>query len=111
MLLYAQNSPSVIDLGQNRLHHFSDAAYKRIPDFSHAGYMVACECLDRIPVRKTLGPVDGDNTPHIQRAIDEISSRKPDENRLRGAVLVEPGLYSIRNNLFIRASGVVLRGS
>src|SRR5690625_8052132 len=67
--------------------------------------------LPRIPVRKTIGPVDGDNTPHIQRAIDEISSRKPDENGFRGAVLLEPGLYSIRNNLFIRASGVVLRGS
>lgn len=111
MLLYAQNSSSVIDLRQNRLHYFSDAEYNRIPDFSHAGYMGGGVDLPRIPVRKTIGPVDGDNTPHIQRAIDEISSRKPDENGFRGAVLLEPGLYSIRNNLFIRASGVVLRGS
>ena len=78
MLLYAQNSSSVIDHRQNRLHYFSDAEYNRIPDFSHAGYMGGGVDLPRIPVRKTIGPVDGNNTLHIQPAMNEIFSRKPD---------------------------------
>lgn len=109
--LYSQNSSDVIELRQNRLHYYSDSENNRIPDFSHAGYMGGGVELPDVRVRKTIRPVPGDNTNHIQRAIDEVSSRRPDEHGFRGAVLLEPGTYYIENNLYIRTSGVVLKGA
>lgn len=107
----AQNSSTVIDLRQNRLHYYSDGEHNRIPDFSHSGYMGGGVELPDVPVRRTIGPIPGDNTTHIQDAIDEVSSLRPNRNGFRGAVLLEPGIYSIRDNLYIEDSGVVLRGS
>lgn len=108
---YSQNSADVIELRQNRLHYYSDAEMNRIPDFSHAGYMGGGVELPEVAARKTIGPVEGDNTSHIQRAIDEVSSRRPNANGFRGAVVLEPGIYPVESTLFIRTSGVVLRGS
>ena len=52
-----------------------------------------------------------DATEHIQAALNYVSSLKPDQNGVRGAVLLEPGRYEVGTTLWINASGVVLRGS
>jgi hypothetical protein len=81
-----------------------------IMDFSHAGYMGGGVALPVVPVRITVQPVEGDNTATIQEAIDKVSAMSPDGD-FRGAVLLAPGDYTCSGTIFIRAGGVVLRGS
>jgi len=93
------------------LTYIADTDGNRIPDYSHAGYRGGGVPLPDIPVEMTINPVSGDNTEHIQNAINHVSSLPVNENGFRGAVRLNPGEYNIRNNLFINTSGVVLRGS
>ena len=55
-----------------RLFYPADASGNRIPDYSHAGYKGGGVPLPTVPVVLTLSPVAGDNTAHIQAAIDEV---------------------------------------
>jgi hypothetical protein len=61
-------------------------------------------------VRATVRPQSGDDRARIQQAIDAVSKRAPDANGFRGAVLLEKGTYQVDGTLYIRKSGVVLRG-
>ncbi len=61
-------------------------------------------------VKETLWPVAGDNTAHLQAAIDRVSALPLDANGFRGALLLRAGYYRMAMPVFIRASGVVLRG-
>jgi len=86
-----------------------------LPDFSHAGYMgggVALPTYASIPVRITLSPTDSDadDLARVQAAIDSVSAMEPDERGIKGAVLLEAGTYNMSSELFIRSSGVILRG-
>lgn len=83
----------------------------RIPDFSRAGYKGGGVALPEVEVKKTISAISGDNTAHIQAAINEVSALVPDENGIRGALLLNPGSYEVRGELEIKASGVTLRGS
>lgn len=74
-------------------YHASETA---IPDVANAVYV---ECSD------------GDMHDILQKAIDYVSSLKPDKNGRRGAVLLGAGSFNIDKPLRICASGVVLRGS
>lgn len=93
-----------------RLVYIPDYRGNRIPDFSHAGYMGGGVDLPEAPVRVTLEPEPGDNRARIQAAIDEVSAMEPDEDGIRGAVLLKKGVYEVRSSLNINTSGVVLRG-
>lgn len=93
------------------LTYISDTEGNRIPDYSHAGYKGGGVTLPEIPVKLEISPVAGDNARHIQNAINTVASLPINEDGFRGAVLLNPGEYPIRNNLFVNASGVVLRGS
>jgi hypothetical protein len=95
----------------SRLVYHSDPDGYRIPDFSHAGYRNGEADLPEMPVVLEIGPVAGDNTSHIQAAIDQVSSLTPDTNGFRGALQLKPGLYPIHGVLYINTSGMVLRGS
>lgn len=86
------------------------AAGDRILDFSYAGYGGGGVALPSPAVKITLGPVAGDNTAAIQKAIDDISAMPP-VNGFRGALLLKPGTYPCEGTLTIKASGVVIRGS
>ena len=81
-----------------------------IHDASHAGYRGGGVAIPTVPVRETVWPVAGDNTAHVQAAIDRVSARTPDANGFRGAVLLRAGYYRLATPLRIQASGVVLRG-
>jgi hypothetical protein len=83
-----------------------------LPDFSRVGYRKGEKPLPEVPVRISLKPAENgvDDTARIQNAIDQVSAMAPDEDGFRGAVLLERGLYRVRNTLRIEQSGVVLRG-
>src|SRR5829696_7080348 len=52
------------------------AAGDRIMDFSFAGYMGGGVRIPSPPVKITIGPLEGDNTDAVQKAIDEVSKMK-----------------------------------
>lgn len=107
----AQHEPRAIDFDGGKLVYYSDSENNRIPDYSHAGYRGGGVDLPNVPVKIVIGPVGGDNRAHIQNAINHVSKMRLDSNGHRGAVLLKPGNYWINGNLYIRESGVVLRGS
>ena len=93
-----------------RLSYIPDELGNTIHDASHAGYRGGGVAIPTMPVRETIWPVAGDNTAHIQAAIDKVSSRPLDAAGFRGAVLLRAGYYRVAGPLKIQASGVVLRG-
>ena len=95
----------------SRLVYHSDKDGNRIPDFSHAGYKNGEVDIPEVPVVLEIGPIEGDNTAHIQTAIDQVSGLSLDEHGFRGTLLLKPGLYPIHGVIYIESSGVVLRGS
>jgi len=94
-----------------RLVYTPDARGNRVPDFSYCGYMASGQPIPDVPVRMVVPPVKGDATLPIQAALDYVAALPPDAQGFRGAVLLEPGQYTVNGSLLIRASGVVLRGS
>jgi len=84
-----------------------------LPDFSDVGFRSGRQPFPVATVEKTVSPLDPgqDATTVIQAAIDEVSSMPLSDDGLRGAVLLEPGTYEVASTVYIRASGVVLRGS
>lgn len=107
----AQHSSSVLQKNGERITYFSDEEGNRIPDFSHAGYRGGGVELPYYPVKISLGPQAGDDTQRINGAIAYVEDLAPDENGVKGAVLLQPGIYRISGQLKIKESGVVLRGS
>lgn len=93
-----------------RLVYKADSRGKTIPDFSWAGYRHGTEALPTVPVVKEIGPVRGDNTAHIQAALDEVGAMAPGATGYRGALLLKAGHYPVSGTLRMRRSGVVLRG-
>ncbi|RMG69192.1 MAG: T9SS C-terminal target domain-containing protein [Bacteroidetes bacterium] len=93
-----------------RLRYERDAEGNMIPDFSHAGYRGGGVDLPQVPTVLTIGPVAGDNTAHIQAAIDQVGAMPLDSQGFRGALLLDTGRYEIHGTLEVPYSGVVLRG-
>ena len=93
-----------------KLVYVPDDQGNTIHDASHAGYRGGGVAIPTVPVRESVWPVAGDNTAHVQAAIDRVSSRTPDAGGIRGAVLLRAGYYRLATPLRIQASGVVLRG-
>jgi len=90
--------------------------YKTLPsgdqimDFSYAGYRGGGVSIPSPEVKIILKPLPGDNTESIQHAINKVSEMKL-INGFRGTVLLEPGTYNCEQQIVIKTSGVVLRGS
>ncbi len=93
-----------------RLSYLPDEFGNTIHDASHAGYGGGGVAIPTLPVRETLWPVPGDNTGHLQAAIDRIAALAPDVNGFRGALLLRAGYYRMATPVRIQASGIVLRG-
>jgi hypothetical protein len=101
----------VVHPGENgHLRYVPDYLGNHIPDFSTAGYKGGGVEIPNVAVMARLEPKEGDDTKRIQEAIDKVSSMLPDNNGIRGAVLLTKGIYEINSTLEIRESGVVLRG-
>jgi len=88
-----------------------------IIDFSNCGYMGGGVKIPAPAVKVTLYPQLGDDQQRIQSAIDFVSELQPDENGIRGVILLKAGEYhlaeklnSYNDALTLEASGVILRG-
>jgi hypothetical protein len=97
--------------GTNRLVYHSDAEGNRIMDFSYAGYKNGNADLPNVTVVHTISPIAGDNTAHIQAAINMVEARTPNANGHRGTLLLNPGTYEVQGALRVDKGGVVIRGS
>ncbi len=85
-------------------------AVHRLPDFSFAGYRGGGVALPTAEVKITLRSSSGDDRARIQEAIDKVSALPIDAYGLRGAVRLGAGTYVVSDTLYVRASGVVVRG-
>ena len=83
----------------------------RIPDYSYCGYMASEQPIPDAIVRVIVPLKSGDATLRIQSALDYVATLPPGKDGIRGAVLLNRGLYQVNGNLKINASGIVLRGS
>ena len=93
-----------------RLVYVADSLGNKIPDFSNAGYKSGGVSIPYVANKATVWPVLGDNSVNIQAAIDKVSAMTPDASGFRGAILLKMGTYNLEKPLYIKASGVVLRG-
>lgn len=93
-----------------KLVYVEDSIGNRIPDFSHAGYKGGGVSIPLVPIKEIIWPVLGDNSDLIQSAIDRVSALPMDIHGFRGAVLLKMGTYTLEKPIYIRSSGVVLRG-
>jgi hypothetical protein len=102
---------SLVYPGTNgKLVYIADSLGNTVPDFSNAGYKGGGSTIPYVAVKETVWPVLGDNTANIQAAIDRVSALPVDAEGFRGTVLIKMGIYELGSPLFVKASGVVLRG-
>ena len=93
-----------------RLQYVADSLGNKIPDFSNAGFKGGGVPVPYVAVRETVWPVPGDNSAIIQAAIDRVSALPQDASGFRGAVLLKMGRFDLEKPIYIKATGVVLRG-
>jgi len=104
------NPPVYLD-PNGKLAYTADSLGNRIPDFSYCGYKAAESPIPQVAVKVTVPLRKGDATNAIQSALDYVAGLKPDKKGFRGAVLLLKGTYEVGGTLYLRASGLVLRGS
>lgn len=109
-VLYGWESQIVYRGANDSLVYVADAEGNRIPDFSYAGYMGGGVDIPEVEAKKTISPVEGDNTGHIETALFEIGLLPMDERGIRGALLLEAGVYEIHGTVNVGIDGVVMRG-
>src|SRR4029077_13355080 len=83
------------------LVYAADDQGNTIHDASHAGYGGGGVSIPTVAVKETIWPVAGDNTEHVQAAIDKVSALPPDKYGFRGAVLLRAGYYRMATALTI----------
>ena len=108
LLILAWNS-ALLALQGDRLVYHADKDGFVLPDFSHAGYQGGEAEWPQMEVVRTISPVTGDNTAHVQAAIDAVGAL-PLIDGVRGALLLSAGEYEITGSLRVPYDGVVIRG-
>ncbi|MEM9888381.1 MAG: peptidoglycan-binding protein [Bacteroidota bacterium] len=110
-LTVAQISSDIIFYGAGScLEYVSDENDNRIPDFSYAGCQLKVDGLWQNSTAKSIAPIAGDNTAHIQAAIDSIAKMPLDSNRFRAHLRLEAGIYEVSGTIRIPKTGIVLVG-
>lgn len=94
-----------------KMAYTPDEQGNRVPDFSFAGYMAGDKPIPMATVKVVVPVKAGDATLRIQSAINYVSKLPLGKDGLRGAILLEKGVYDVAGTLTIGASGVVLRGT
>ena len=106
----AQTFPLKVERG--KLTYQSDNKGNRILDFSSCGYMNSEQDIPAVSFAIFVPHTpSGNHSARIQQAIDYVSSLPLNEKGFRGTVLLDKGIFELEKELFITASGVVLRGS
>jgi hypothetical protein len=103
--------PAPIEYKDGKLTYAPDSLGNRVPDFSYCGYRAGEAGIPKANIKVTVPARPGDATARIQAALDYVAGLPLGKDGLRGAVLLEKGTHEVAGRLFIRASGVVLRGS
>lgn len=103
--------PGVARGKDGRLVYVADSLGHRVPDFSYCGYAAAEKAIPDVPVKVVVPLKTGDATLRIQAAIDYVAGLPAGTDGLRGAVLLQKGVYEVSGPLTLSHSGVVLRGS
>lgn len=98
-----------IDNDGNLTYH-PDTDGFMMSDFSYAGYHNGNKEISNVITTKEISPISGDNTAHIQAAIDEIGNLTPDADGVRGALLLKAGKYNVSGTIKVNKGGIVLRG-
>ncbi|HOI28697.1 MAG TPA: T9SS type A sorting domain-containing protein [Melioribacteraceae bacterium] len=102
---------NIVYIGNDgKLVYVSDSEGNRIPDFSGAGFKGGGIEIPFIPVVKTIEAIQGDNTAHIQNAINEVAALPVGQDGFRGALLLKAGSYQVNGTIRINQSGIILRG-
>ena len=109
--LAQNNFPDIVKTKEGKLSFTTDSKGNQIPDFSFAGYMASEKAIPNLENKIFVPKQDDDATQRIQAAIDYVSNLKPDKSGFRGAVLLDKGTFKISGTLYIKKSGVVLKGS
>jgi hypothetical protein len=108
----AQNAfPDITRTPKGGISYTADTLGNQIPDFSYAGYRASEKAIPNLENKIFVPKQEEDATQKIQAAIDYVSNLKPNKTGFRGAVLLDKGTFQISGTLYIKKSGVVLRGS
>lgn len=108
---HAQWNSDIVELrADSGLNYVRDGEGNMIPDFSHAGYRGGGIEIPTVSNEITISPILGDNTAHIQAAIDQAASLPKDSLGIRGAVLLSAGNYEVHGIINLKYDGVILRG-
>ncbi|MGY5355644.1 DUF6298 domain-containing protein [Wenyingzhuangia sp. IMCC45467] len=108
---FSQDFYPSIKRNGNGVKSIADSLGNQIPDFSYAGYMASEKAIPTVENKIVVSHQTEDATEIIQAAIDYVSNLKADKNGIRGAVLLSPGVFKVNGTLYLKTSGVVLRGS
>lgn len=107
----AISQTNLVKIDENgNLSYISDSDGFIIPDFSHAGYRGGGIELPNLSIVKEVSPISGDNTEHIQKAIDEIGEMTPNSHGFRGCLLLKAGKYDIYGTIYLKYDGIAIRG-
>ncbi len=111
-VIFAQEWQSSIVFfdSDNKLVYERDSFGNSIPDFSYAGYKNSNDTIPFIPVVKTISPVAGDNSSHINNALIEVAYNPVNSDGFRGALLLTAGTYEVSGILYMKFPGIVMRG-
>lgn len=108
----AQNDfPDLVKTKDGKIIQIADSLGNIISDFSYAGYKASEEPIPNVKAQIFVSNHEQDATKIIQLAIDYVSNLKPDTSGFRGAVLLGEGTFKVGGSIYIKKSGVVLRGS
>lgn len=103
-----------VQLKDGELIYAPDYKGNRIMNYGGVGYKGGGEEIPNVPVRKIVRPLKNpqdDAYTMIQEAIDFVSGLPLREDGTRGTVYLSEGVYRISQPLYVRASGVVIRGA
>src|SRR5690349_19429537 len=89
----SQPAPAIIH-GRGKLGYTTAPSGDRVPDFSYAGYHGGNDAILDVPIKVIVPATTGDATARIQAAIDQVAAL-PEQNGIRGAVLLESGRYEV----------------
>ncbi|WP_245681382.1 fibronectin type III domain-containing protein [Arcticibacter eurypsychrophilus] len=109
--VFSQTASKIVYMESGRLTYVGDRDGNRVPDFSYAGYKGGGVPIPTVKIMETVSAIEGDNTVHIQSALDKVAALHLGSDGFRGAVFLKAGKYDIQGTLYINASGVVLRGA
>jgi hypothetical protein len=84
---------------QGHLIYAPDERENRIPDFSYCGYKAGEQAIPNADIKVVVPVRKGDATLRIQAAIDYVASLPVNSEGIRGAVLLEKGVYDVAGSL------------